>query len=181
MNWLKGKREFLKSIELVNKETNKYCINLSPKDYIPTDPGDDNDVMYLSSIVNNNPSTFDLKEILISLQKEYDKSDDVNSFTINSIKGWFDNATRLALMNSCNLLIEASIEEYELFIGDVSITLSPTVLKDFLKDVEFYAMNCYKTTAEHLNEINSLTSREEILNYDISDNYPEKINYIVDE
>ena len=179
MEWLKAKKENFKNIELVNNENSTYCVNLSPKDYYSKD--EDFDMLYLSAIINHNPSTFDIKQALISLQKEYDKSDEINSFTINGITGWFDNATRLALVNACNLLIESSIDEYELFIGNTSIIISPEVLKDFLKDVEFYAMNCYKTTAEHLNEINSLTSREEILNYDISDNYPEKINYIIDE
>lgn len=47
---------------------------------------DDSDTRIISIIVKNKPTLFDIKNHLLSLQKEYDSSTEVNSFILNSEK-----------------------------------------------------------------------------------------------
>lgn len=111
MKWLKGKLQNFKYLEIDSEKNNTYRVNLAVKRYIPNNENetnnidesnniaqiDNNDIQYLSVTHRGIPSTFDLKLILIELQKEYDKSEEVNRFVLNGISGWFDSAKRSSL------------------------------------------------------------------------------------
>ena len=64
---------------------------------------DDSDARIISIIVKNKPTLFDIKNHLLSLQKEYDSSTEVNYFILNSERVWLDKVTRVELFNSLNL------------------------------------------------------------------------------
>ena len=64
---------------------------------------DDSDARIISIIVKNKPTLFDIKNHLLSLQKEYDSSAEVNCFILNNKRVWLDKATRVGLFNVINL------------------------------------------------------------------------------
>lgn len=64
---------------------------------------DDSDARIISIIVKNKPTLFDIKNHLLSLQKEYDSSTEVNSLILNSERVWLYKITRVGLFNSLNL------------------------------------------------------------------------------
>lgn len=176
MNWLKGKKEDYAPFELVNEKKSKYYIKLSPKPFSPVEEGDDSNVQYLSVVhIGGIPTTYDLKQMLINLQKEYDNSDEVNCFIIDGEKAWADKATRVGLINSCNTYEVKNKPLYPLWINGKVHNLPPAVIKAFLLDLEDYAIDCYNVKEQHLAEISALTTRDAILNYDVSNGYPEKI------
>lgn len=177
MNWNKGKKENLHNIEQVN--LSKWVINLSQKDYTPVNPVDDEEITdnieYLPIIVNKLPNINVIKQSLIKLQNEYDSSDEVNSFTINGITSWMDKTTRNSLKETLNVIEKLGQDKYTLWLANNSINLPINQIRDFLDNLELYAINCYQTTSEHISEINKINNQEDLFKFDISNGYPQKI------
>ena len=109
--------------------------------------------------------------ILIKKIKLYDSSDEVNSFIIDGQKFWLDKATRVGLMHLAN----CSTDDLQLVLGDKILTFPVEFAKDFLMKLEVYAGQCYLQTQKHLLAVKELKTVEDILNYDYTTGYPEKI------
>lgn len=103
--------------------------------------------------------------------KIFDNSDEVNSFLIGENKFWLDKATRVGLMHLAN----CSEDNIQVVLGDQVLTFSVDFVKDFLTRLEVYAGKCYLQTQKHLIAIKELKTTEDILNYDYTTGYPEKI------
>lgn len=112
-----------------------------------------------------------LIEILEAKIKHYDTSNEVNGFFIHGSKMWLDKTTRMGLMN----LVNCSSESVELMLGNTILTFKIEQAKQFLKDLEVYAGKCYLQTQKHLLAIKQLNTIDEILNYDYTTGYPDKI------
>lgn len=112
-----------------------------------------------------------LQYILLGKISDYDNSENVNSFIFNGTPLWLDKATRVGLMNMAN----CTNDEIELVLGDTILTIDPETLKDYLKKIEMYAERCYVVTAKHKINVNKLTTLEDIINYDYTSGYPEKV------
>lgn len=101
----------------------------------------------------------------------YDNSTAVNGFIYDGKEYWLDKNTRVGLMNLAN----CSDENIDLVLDDLVLALSPEIIKDLLKKIEVYAGKCYAVTAKHLIEIKKLKSEKELLNYDYTLGYPDKL------
>ena len=87
MRWFNIKKNELIGLELINPIKDKYVIRLSPNNKnIIKDKYDISDTRYVSIIVNNKPLIDDIKKHLLSLQKEYDSSFEVNCFILDGKK-----------------------------------------------------------------------------------------------
>ena len=115
-----------------------------------------------------------LLEVLKQKIIDYDKSEQVNMFTLNGINYWFDKATRTSLFQ----LINSVENDVDFILGDVNIILSKENALKFLSELEVYAQKCYLTTHKHLNSIKKLKTLEDIINYEYNKDYPDKINFI---
>lgn len=109
--------------------------------------------------------------ILIKKIKLYDSSDEVNSFIIGGQKFWLDKATRVGLMHLAN----CSTDDLQLVLGDKILIFPVEFAKNFLAKLEVYAGQCYLQTQKHLLAVKELKTLEDILNYDYTTGYPEKI------
>lgn len=172
MRWLIGNKSNLQNI--VQVKENKFELNLSQKDYIPEDKESTDNVQYIQVVVDRIPSTFDIQQELIKVQKEYDSSDEINSFTINGVEGWLDKQTRLSIKNAIDILEQEGETNYTVWLGNSSIEMSIVDIKHILAQIEIYAVECYNVTRNHLNEIHTL-SRAEVFKFDISKDYPSKL------
>lgn len=182
MRWFNIKRNELIGLELINPIKYKYVIRLSPNNKnIIKDKYDTYDTRYVSIIVNHKPTITDIKKELLSLQKEYDNSSEVNSFYINGKRIWFDKATRVGIVNAINLQKELSNNTYTIWFDNVSIELDINRALNILAMIENYANICYNVTQKHINEIKKLSSIEECLNYDITANYPTILNITLND
>lgn len=114
---------------------------------------------------------YEYKNILKAKINFYDKSEAVNSFIFRDQNLWLDKATRVGLMHLAN----CSTEDIQLVLGDQVLTFSPEFVKEFLVKLEVYAGKCYVQTQKHLIAVNTLTNSDEIINYDYTTGYPEKI------
>ena len=100
----------------------------------------------------------------------YDKSKTINSFIYKDQLYWFDKNTRVCLLNLTNYS-----EYIELVLGNDIINITSENLKKFLADLEVYASKCYVNTQKHLLNINQLRTVEDLINYDYTIGYPDKI------
>lgn len=112
-------------------------------------------------------------KVLRSKIEQYDSSEKVNSFLINGNKFWLDKTTRLGIMHLAN----CSKDNIQLVLGDKILTIPVDKAKDFLSQLEVYAGQCYLQTQKHLLAIKELRTIEDIINYDYTKGYPEKITF----
>lgn len=181
MDWITGIKNDTVNYELIDVKRNTYAVKYAIRDYTSTeDVGVDSntvkpDCEYLVKYFTGAPNTFVLKELLIASQKEYDKSEEVNSFVIDGEVAWLDNATRIAIKNSCSVLEDNDKSEYTVWLNNKPYILPIEFIHKMLVGIELYAMKCNNATQQHLVNINNLTSRKNILEYQIHTNYPEKV------
>ena len=109
--------------------------------------------------------------ILEAKIKVYDSSEAVNSFLVGNQPFWLDKATRVGLMHLAN----CSTDALQLVLGDQVMTFPIDFAKDFLARLEVYAGQCYLQTQKHLLKVKELKTIEDIINYDYTTGYPEKI------
>ena len=120
-------------------------------------------------------SEYTLKEVLKKQIVNFDTSDNVNAFLMNNQKYWLDKSTRVGLQQ----LINSSDSEVSLVLGDEVLTLPKDVASKFLAQLEVYAGKCFIQTQKHLIAIKELKTIEDIINYDYTKGYPEKIIFNV--
>lgn len=177
MEWTCIKKSEFNSIECINPYKGRYIIRLSPNSKnIQKDEQNIYDTRITSIIVNNKPNLYDIKKELLSLQKEYDNSIEVNSFYIDKKRIWFDKATRVGLVNAINLQKELGNTTYTIWFDNNSIELDINRALKILAMIENYASTCYNVTQKHISEIKKLSSIEDCLQYDITAEYPAILN-----
>ena len=112
-----------------------------------------------------------LRTILKKSIAYYDTSKYVNSFYYQDKQYWLSKDIRIGLFR----LIDSGAEQITLQLNDNYLIISPDKLKEFLNQLEVYAGKCFATTAEHLQNIKQFSTIEELLNYDYTAKYPNKI------
>ena len=176
MRWFNCKKEEFVSLECINTKTDKHIIRLSPNEnFIPEDESKD-DIRFIPIYVNNKPNIKEIKELLLSLQAEYDNSAEVNSFYLNDKRVWLDKATRVGLFNILNIEKASNTETTTLWFSNTSIEIQVDKAIALLTMVEKYAKQCFDNTQKHYVEINQLKSIEDCLQYDITAGYPDILN-----
>lgn len=112
-----------------------------------------------------------IKEILKKKIELYSSSSSINSFIYKGKEYWLDKNNRTSLWNLSN----SNLGNIDFVVGDEIVTLPSLRLKAFLQKLEIYAYKCFVNTSKHLKAIKDLHTLEEIINYNYSTGYPEKI------
>ena len=105
----------------------------------------------------------------------YDNSPNVNSFSVGGVTMWLDASMRQQLRLSIEAYQSQGIEQVSKWFNGVQYTFPTSVWLQMLNAVEVYASEALNTTESHKAAINSLTSIEDINEYDFTLNYPNKI------
>ena len=194
MDWIKGIRSELHQIEQVGAY--KHAIKLSLRDYVPfeevTNVDDEEesivnseneevtlpDVEYLEIVIDGIADIKSIKQKLIDLQKEYDKSNEVNVFYINDIPCWLDSAARTSISRNCDIYEKNKIDTYVLYNGNMSFNIKVSELRNLLNRLELYAIETNKVTHNHINEIKEIKDKNGILN--ITKDYPNKLYFYLE-
>ena len=114
---------------------------------------------------------FSLKNILKKSIVYYDTSKYVNSFYYQDKQYWLSKDVRISLFR----LIDSGAKQITLQLNDNYLIISSDKLKEFLNQLEVYAGKCFSITAEHLQNIKQLSTIEELLKYDYTAKYPNKV------
>ena len=118
-----------------------------------------------------------IKEEAIEQITEYDQSEDVNSFTLQGKTMWLPKETRVGLVNSVTIEKNAGKETTVLWFDGAKYELPIDTAMQMLAALELYALECYNVTAAHKAAVSALESVEDIVAYDYTQNYPEKLNF----
>ena len=118
------------------------------------------------------------KEVIRKID-EYDTSVNVNSFKLNGIDVWLSKDTRVGLMNSISIEKAAGKEQSVLWFNSICVTVNCDSAIQMLSALELYALDCYNKTAEHKVNVQSLSSIEEVRNYDYTQGYPSKLEFTI--
>ena len=118
-----------------------------------------------------------IKEEAIEQITEYDQSEDVNSFTLQGKTMWLPKETRVGLVNSITIEKNAGKETTILWFGGERYELPVDTALQMLSALELYALECYNVTAAHKAAVNALERVEDVVAYDYTQGYPEKLNF----
>lgn len=126
-------------------------------------------------------------EVIAELKKlkndeitKYDTSSNVNVFSLNGVDVWLDRDTRVSLMNSTTIAKNMGQENTTLWLGTIKITVKCDQAIQLLSALEMYALSCFNKTAEHRNNVEALSTINEIVSYDYTVGYPEKLNLVTE-
>lgn len=123
-----------------------------------------------------------LKEARLSKVYEierYDRSENVNSFTLGEVNMWLtvNERQQLATQISSNEAIGRTTMTR--WFGGQSFTFPIETWKSMLTALEIYAGDALNITEEHKATVNSLQTVQDIENFDITQGYPEKLIFNV--
>ena len=116
-----------------------------------------------------------VKELKISDLMVYDSSEDVNQFTYQGVKMWLDKATRNGLLMRFNAEKAQGIEITTLWYDGIEYTLRVEDGISMLYAIELYASKSYDNTQKHMNAISELDTLEEVISYDYTVGYSDKL------
>ena len=114
--------------------------------------------------------------------EDYDRSDHVNSFTIDFGGGvtqdaWITPEQRSNYKNSLDSAELLGLTEVHPVFNGQQLTLSLQMAKMALAQIQIYADRCYIVTETHKANVQALDSVEAVDSYDHTANYPEKLTF----
>lgn len=111
----------------------------------------------------------------------YDKSNDVNGFTINGmIEGWFNPSERTNYKSSIDAAKLLGLDKLSFYVGDVMLDIAPSMAEGLLSQIQLYADQCFIVTKQHKLAVEALQTIEDVDAYDYKSGYPGKLNFNLD-
>nr|DAF21125.1 MAG TPA: protein of unknown function (DUF4376) [Caudoviricetes sp.] len=122
-----------------------------------------------------------LKESKLDEIEAYDKSSAVNSFSLNGQSMWLDYATRNRVYDGNERLKLMGRTDTTLWLNGMCIELPIEQAQSLIASIEVYAKDCYNITERHKAEVMALKTYDEVMAFDITADYPEKIELNISE
>lgn len=117
-----------------------------------------------------------LKTMISRLVVEYDSSSAVNEFYIGGLPVWLDKGTRVGLLLRFSSEKAMGLKTTTLWLDGMQFTFDLSNAELILGAIEVYASMCYDNTQKHLMLISKLESIDEVMGYDFTTGYPDKID-----
>ena len=111
----------------------------------------------------------------------YDKSAAVNSFILNGESHWLDFNLRDRVFQGNERLKLMGRTDTTLWLDGMCIELPIEQAQMLIANIEVYAKDCYNVTERHKMEVKALKTYDEVMAYDITAGYPEKIELNISE
>lgn len=109
----------------------------------------------------------------------YNVSENVDRFYINDMPMWLNRELRNSLMSRFNAEKSKGIEITNIWYNGINFVLSVDMAISMLLDLEIYASKCFDNTQRHLYNVTQLQTIEDIINYDYTAGYPEKLKLTI--
>ena len=132
------------------------------------------DATWLDLTKQHDPVAAAREEVLKNIEA-YDTSSAVNGFVLNGHSVWLEKATRVGLMNSTTIAKAMGQDTTTLWLGDNRLVVDCDKAIQLLSALEMYALECFNVTAAHKKAVGGLTDIGEVLSYDYTKGYPEKL------
>lgn len=121
------------------------------------------------------PTLEDMKNRKVGEISAYDRSEDVNQFSLGGKQMWLDKDTRVGLANSISIEQAAGKETTVLWYDAVKYVIPIPLALQMLAALELYALASYNATQEHIAAVMLLETKEEVEAYDYTAGYPDKL------
>ena len=133
------------------------------------------DVYWLDDVGVSGNALKAAKKAVVAEIDAYDQSPAVNGFTLNGSLVWLDKATRVGLMNSTNIAKATGSANTTLWLGGERMVVPCDKAIQLLSALEMYALGCFNVTASHKAAVESMTTLDDVLAYDYTKDYPERL------
>lgn len=133
------------------------------------------DVCWIDNVSSEMAVLGRAKETVLADIEKYDTSSAVNVFVLNGQKVWLDKATRVGLMNSTSIAKTMGQATTTLWLGEAKLVVDCDKAIQLLSALEMYALECFNVTAAHKKAVNEMTTLEDVLGYDYTCGYPQKL------
>lgn len=107
----------------------------------------------------------------------YDKSENVNQLSVNGIGVWFEPEERAKIKQGVESCKSTGRETYDVAWNGLQISVSCDTALAILAQIEVYALDCLNVTAKHKAAVEELAEIEDVLVYDYTTGYPEKLSF----
>lgn len=128
-------------------------------------------------VTEYNPTLNDYRDMMKEQITDYDSSSEINVFYVSDIAIWLDKATRAGLLLRFQAEQAKGIEDTTLWYQGMQFPLKVEQAIQMLYAIELYASACYDNTQRHLAEIAKLTDKDEVMAYDYTTGYPERLRF----
>ena len=146
-------------------------------------------VPYNTYFIENNKEKFkgksveEAKEMLIADITAYDTSSAVNGFYLNGMLiPWSKDDPsspnvdkRMCLRQNIADKVALGEENISIWMKGMSFTMPCAQAEMLMRSIENYAYECFNVTAAHKKAVSELTDIAEVLSYDYTKGYPEKL------
>ena len=122
-----------------------------------------------------------LKESKLDEIEAYNKSTAVDSFLLNGESHWLDFNLRDRVFQGNERLKLMGRTDTTLWLDGMCIELPIEQAQMLIANIEAYAKDCYNVTERHKMEVKALKTYDEVMAYDITAGYPEKIELNISE
>lgn len=122
------------------------------------------------------------KEYVVAKIMAYDSSSAVNGFTIGGEEHWIPREKREMFQDRLTQEVRRGHDTVSLDLPDAPagaepLTLGVAVAQQMLDRLNDYATDCYDRTQAHKRAVAALTTLEDVLAYDYTTGYPEKLSF----
>ena len=107
----------------------------------------------------------------------YDQSENVNQLSVNGIGVWFGPDERAKIKQGVESCKSTGRETYDVAWNGLRISVACDNALAILAQIEVYALDCLNVTAKHKAAVEALTEMEDVLAYDYTTEYPEKLSF----
>ena len=107
----------------------------------------------------------------------YDKSSAVNSFILNGVPRWLNLDKRQSIAYSAKILKEKGHDSITIWFDTDKVVLPIDDAISLLDTLEVYAKTTNNVTHEHMLTVDLLSDIEEVHNFDVTADYPRKVDY----
>lgn len=112
------------------------------------------------------------KELKTAIINAYDKSSNVDNFTLDDNNMWLDREMRRTLRERFTREENKGLTTTRLTYANTTFVLPLTLAHQMIDALEDYATACFDRTQEHLQVVAQMDSVDDILNYDHTADYP---------
>ena len=118
-----------------------------------------------------------IKDLVVAQADAYGSSDSINQFSYNGLKLWIAHETRTSLNLRLCAELESGKPDTTLHVGNIAITLPVQSAQTMLSKLEIYSSECYDVKETHKNNIQALTTVDELETYDFTTGYPNTLSF----
>lgn len=107
----------------------------------------------------------------------YDSSPNIEEFTINGVPMWLGHELRQQIRTSADAYEALGAETMTKVFNGMEFVFPIAVWKQMLNALEVYAAEALNTTERHKNAINAMDNIQDVIDYDYTAGYPNKLTF----